>query len=100
MQFLVGLGFCAMASSYPRVVSSSLTVTALVPVPSFSSITIIITEKLNSKNYMSRLASIRMWFRGHGVSDHLTRKLCDIVKADRTVWDCIDAQLVTLLCSH
>lgn len=38
-----------------------------------------------------------MWFRGHDVSDHLTKRLSDIVEADRTVWDRIDAQLVTLL---
>ena len=60
VQLLVGLGFCAMASSNPGVVSSSLTMTApvLVLVLSFSSITTITTKKLNGKNYISRLASI------------------------------------------
>ena len=98
---LVGLEFCTMASSNLGVVSSSST--AIVPViihesiPSFSSITAITTDKLNGKNYMSWSASIRMWFRGHDVSNYLTVKISDIAKTDRTVWDRIDAQLVTLL---
>ena len=61
--------------------------------PIITSIPAITTEKLNSKNYLSWLAFVCMWFCGHGVSDHMTLKLLDIVEFDRIVWDCLDARL-------
>jgi len=56
-----------------------------VPALSLFGIIAITTNKLNSKNYMSWSAYVRMWFRGHGVSDHLTKRLSDSVEADKIV---------------
>ena len=56
-----------------------------IPVPSFSGIKSITTNKLNGKNYMSWSVFVQMWFRGHGVSHHLTTKLSDIVETNRIV---------------
>lgn len=40
----------------------------------------ITSEKLTrSANYLSWAASVKMWFKGQGQSDHLTKRVTDIV---------------------
>lgn len=56
----------------------------------------ITTEKLiGSANYLS--CSVKMWFKGQGQVNHLTKKVTDIVESERAKWEQIDAQLCNLL---
>lgn len=58
----------------------------------------ITSEKLRGiSNYKSWAASVRLWFKGQGQSDHLTKREDEINDKDKTDWVKADAQLCTLL---
>ena len=58
----------------------------------------ITSEKLTgSATYLSWAASVKMWFKGQGRSDHLTKRATNIAEADRAKWEQVDAQLCNLL---
>lgn len=59
---------------------------------------LITSDKLTgSANYLSWAASVKMWFKGQGQSDHLTKRATNIATSDRAKWEQIDAQLCNLL---
>lgn len=58
----------------------------------------ITTEKLTGfVNYLSWTASVRMWFKGQGQTDHLTKRAIDIVESERTKWEQVNVQQCNLL---
>ena len=57
----------------------------------------ITSEKLNGDNYLNCLATVNMWFLGHKLSNHLTKKSFEIEKDVRDEWEQVDCQLVSLL---
>ena len=59
---------------------------------------IITSEKLlGASNYKSWAASVKLWFRGQGYLDHLTKQESDVAETERPNWIKIDAQLCSLL---
>ena len=47
----------------------------------------IIFEKLvGNENYLSRSASVELWFMGQGYEDHLVTQDVDIPEVDRVQW--------------
>ncbi|RVW39327.1 Retrovirus-related Pol polyprotein from transposon RE2 [Vitis vinifera] len=58
----------------------------------------ITSEKLVcSENYLSRSASVELWFMSQGYEDHLVTQKADIPEVDRVQWRKIDAQLCSVL---
>ncbi|RVW14374.1 hypothetical protein CK203_090511 [Vitis vinifera] len=56
------------------------------------------SEKLvGSENYLSRSASVELWFMGQGYEDHLVTQEADIPRVDTVQWRKIDAQLCSVL---
>lgn len=56
----------------------------------------IISEKLNDKNYFDWYI-VDVWFLGHRLYDHLTKKVDQIDASVREEWQKADYQLVFLL---
>ena len=73
---------CVLAPVFPPAMASSSEVVHsvyTVTIPSLSG-TPVITTELSGKNYWSQSSSVKMWFRGHGVSDQLSKHLSDTIK--------------------
>jgi len=42
-------------------------------------------------NYLSWIASVKMWFKGQGQTDHLTTKAESVPETNRARWEQVDA---------
>ena len=52
---------------------------------------------VDSENYSSWSASMKLWFMDQGYEDHLVTQEADIPEVDRVQWRKIDAQLYSVL---
>lgn len=59
---------------------------------------VIISNKLiESVNYLSWEAFLKMWFKGQGQTNHLTKKAEDVDATNKAKWEQVDAQLCNIL---
>ena len=79
--------------------TSDVTATSIfrVNTPVLPGSTMITTDKLNDKNYLSWAASVELWCKGLSVSEHLTSSIDHIPVASRDQWERVDAQILDLI---
>ena len=51
---------------------------------------------VNGKNYLGWYTTIDVWFLSQGLSEHLTKKVEDIIVIERDEWKRVDYQLVMM----
>ena len=81
-------------ASTSDVTATSTTPTFKVNTPVLIGSAMITTDKLNGKNYSLWAASMELWCKDQGASDHLTSSIDHIPIASQDQWERVDAQIL------